>query len=187
MPCGCSKGERGGHRHSMMTDADQQGGRNKARGARIGLPLPTHGPIVGANSDNEAQMSSIEYARIERAIHYLTAHAAGQPRLRDVAAHVGLSEYHFQRLFRRWAGVSPKRFVQFLTAQQAVHRLNGATSVLQVTFELGLSSPSRLHDLLVNVEAVTPGEAGSGGAGVQVRWGHHPTPFGDCVIGATER
>jgi len=92
-----------------------------------------------------------------------------------------------QRLFTRWAGISPKRFVQFLTAQHAKELLAEAHSVLDATYDSGLSSPSRLHDLLVATEAVTPGEFKSKGAGLHIRYGRHATPFGEAILAATER
>jgi len=125
--------------------------------------------------------------RITRAIEYLEEHFRGQPSLEEVAAAVGLSPYHFQRLFRRWAGVSPKRFLQFLTIEHAKTALAEGQSVLAAAYEAGLSGPGRLHDLFVAVEAVTPGEFKGGGAGLAIRYGFHPTPFGECLLAATER
>jgi AraC family transcriptional regulator of adaptative response/methylated-DNA-[protein]-cysteine methyltransferase len=128
-----------------------------------------------------------DYARMERAIRYLEANRRAQPTLEDVAAHVGLSPYHFQRVFSRWAGVSPKRFLQYLTAEHAKRLLRESETVLDATYEAGLSGPARLHDLMVAVEAMTPGEVGARGRGLEIRWGVHPSPFGQCLIGATER
>jgi len=98
-----------------------------------------------------------------------------------------LSEYHFQRLFTRWAGVSPKRFLQFLTKENAKGLLGRSENLLDTTHQTGLSSLGRLHDLFVNTEAVTPGEYKSRGAGVTIRYGIHPTPFGKCLIATTDR
>ena len=92
-------------------------------------------------------MESTDYQRIAEAIEYLDTNFLNQPELDELAAHLHLSPFHLQRLFTRWAGISPKRFVQYLTAQHAKQRLNAAQSVLDATFEAGLSSPSRLHDL----------------------------------------
>ena len=130
---------------------------------------------------------SEDYLRIEQAILYLENHYKDQPELADVAANIGLSEYHFQRLFTRWAGVSPKRFLQFLTKEGAKDLLNRSENLLDTTHQVGLSSLGRLHDLFVTAEAVTPGEYKSGGAGVTIRYGIHPTPFGKCLIATTER
>ena len=132
-------------------------------------------------------MDTADYRRVERAIRFLEAHAAEQPSLGAVAEHLGLSPYHFQRLFRRWAGVSPKRFLQHLTVQAAKRHLRDSASVLEATFAAGLSSPGRLHDLFVSVEAVTPGQFKGRGAGLVLRYGVHPTPFGACLLALSER
>src|SRR5687767_5670062 len=105
-----------------------------------------------------------DYQRIERAIRYLATHAHEQPALKQVAAHVGLSEYHFQRLFQRWAGVSPKRFVQYLTATHARALLESSRSVLDAAMGAGLSGPGRLHDLMIAIHAATPGDIKTRGA-----------------------
>lgn len=130
---------------------------------------------------------SEDYLRIEQAILYLENHYKDQPGLEQVAANIGLSEYHFQRLFTRWAGVSPKRFLQFLTKEGAKDLLDQSENLLDTTHQVGLSSLGRLHDLFVTTEAVTPGEYKSRGAGVTIRYGIRPTPFGKCVIATTER
>ncbi|MBZ0309723.1 MAG: methylated-DNA--[protein]-cysteine S-methyltransferase, partial [Anaerolineae bacterium] len=114
-------------------------------------------------------------------------HFLNQPSLEAVAAEVGLSEFHLQRLFKRWAGISPKRFLQFLTAEHAKHLLQNSHNVLDATYESGLSSPGRLHDLMVNIHAMTPGEIKSQGAGLTLYYGIYPTPFGDAVLAVTER
>ncbi len=128
-----------------------------------------------------------EYRLIEQAIRFIETNAARQPELTDVAAAVGMSEFHFQRTFTRWAGISPKRFLQFLTKENAKRLLADSENLLETTHQVGLSSLGRLHDLFVSAEAVTPGEYKTRGAGVTVRYGIHPTPFGKCLIGTTER
>ena len=130
---------------------------------------------------------SDDYGRIEQAILYLENHYRDQPALDDVAANIGLSEYHFQRLFTRWAGVSPKRFLQFLTKEGAKELLDRSENLLDTTLQVGLSSLGRLHDLFVTAEAMTPGEYKSRGAGVTIRYGIHPTPFGRALIATTDR
>ena len=130
---------------------------------------------------------SEDYLRIEQAILYLENHYKDQPGLEEVAANIGLSEYHFQRLFTRWAGVSPKRFLQFLTKEGAKELLGRSENLLDTTHQVGLSSLGRLHDLFVTTEAVTPGEYKSRGAGVTIRYGLHASPFGKCLIAVTER
>jgi AraC family transcriptional regulator of adaptative response/methylated-DNA-[protein]-cysteine methyltransferase len=132
-------------------------------------------------------MSQRDYQRIERAIHYLAQRPQERPRLEQVAAHVGLSAFHFQRLFRRWAGISPKRFQQYLTAERARELLRSSRNVLDATFESGLSGAGRLHDLMVTMHAATPGEIRAQGAGLTIDYGVHPSPFGACLLAMTER
>jgi AraC family transcriptional regulator of adaptative response/methylated-DNA-[protein]-cysteine methyltransferase len=139
------------------------------------------------DTHTDLRQLSEDYLRIEQAILYLENHYKEQPSLEEVAANVGLSEYHFQRLFTRWAGVSPKRFLQFLTKEGAKTLLNQSENLLDTTHRVGLSSLGRLHDLFVTTEAVTPGEYKTRGAGVTIRYGIHPTPFGKCLIATTER
>ena len=128
-----------------------------------------------------------DYHRIEQALGYLADHFREQPRLAEVAAQLGLSEQHFQRLFSRWAGVSPKRFLQYLTAEYARTLLQSSHSVLETAFAAGLSGGGRLHDLTVTLHGVTPGELQSRGAGLRIGYGIHPTPFGDCLLATTPR
>ncbi len=128
-----------------------------------------------------------DYARIERAIRYLEENYRRQPDLKELARGAGLSEFHFQRLFRRWAGISPKRFVQYLTAGHAVRTLRESRSNLEAAYDAGLSGGGRLHDLLVSFHAVTPGELKRDGAGLTIQYGFHPSPFGECLIGVTAR
>ncbi len=128
-----------------------------------------------------------DYQRIAKAIHYLKASSLDQPSLDEAAKHIGLSRFHFQRLFRRFAGVSPKRFVQHLTNEHAKTLLDQSMSILDTSFSVGLSGPSRLHDLLISVDAVTPGEYKSGGSELRIEYAVHSTPFGQCFIALTER
>jgi len=139
------------------------------------------------DTKTDLKQSSEDYLRIEQAITYLENHYKDQPSLEEVAANIGLSEYHFQRLFTRWAGVSPKRFLQFLTKEGAKELLNRSENLLDTTHQVGLSSLGRLHDLFVSTEAVSPGEYKSRGEGVTIRYGIHLTPFGKCLIGLTDR
>ena len=119
-----------------------------------------------------------DYERIEKSIKFLESNFPSQPGLREIADHIGLSEFHFQRLFSRWVGISPKRFLQFLTKEYAKRLLENHKNMLDVTYEAGLTSPSRLHDLFVTCEAVTPGEYKSKGEGLVIKYGFHPSPFG---------
>ncbi len=130
---------------------------------------------------------SQHYQLIEQAIQYIETNVQRQPELDEIASAIGLSEYHFQRLFTRWAGISPKRFMQFLTKEHAKDLLARSENLLDTTHQVGLSSLGRLHDLFVNTEAVTPGEYKSHGAGLTIHYGLHLTPFGKCLIATTER
>jgi AraC family transcriptional regulator of adaptative response/methylated-DNA-[protein]-cysteine methyltransferase len=128
-----------------------------------------------------------DYERIEKAILFLQDHVYDQPTLEEVAEHLHLSPYHFQRLFKRWAGISPKRFLQFLTLDYAKQLLRETRNNLETTYRAGLSSPSRLHDLFVSVDAVTPGEYKALGFGLEIFFGVHDSPFGNCLVAVTER
>ncbi len=128
-----------------------------------------------------------DYARIERAIRFLLDNHRAQPSLAEAAASVNLSPFHFQRLFTRWVGLSPKKFVQYLSLDYAKARLADSCSVLDAAYDAGLSGPSRLHDLFVAHEAVTPGEFKRRGAGLVIRYGFHASPFGECLVLATAR
>jgi AraC family transcriptional regulator of adaptative response/methylated-DNA-[protein]-cysteine methyltransferase len=139
------------------------------------------------NKVNGHSRRATDYERIERAIRYLEENYRQQPDLKELARGAGLSEFHFQRLFRRWAGISPKRFVQYLTAGHAVRLLRDSRSNLDAAYDAGLSGGGRLHDLLVNFHAVTPGELKRDGAGLTIQYGFHPSPFGECLIGVTAR
>ncbi len=128
-----------------------------------------------------------DYDRVERALGFIGDNFLRRPALGEIAGSVHLSEFHFERLFKRWAGTSPQRFVHFLTKEHAKKLLFESRDLLDVTYASGLSSPGRLHDLFVTYEAVSPGEFKRGGAGISIRAGFHPSPFGECLIGVTER
>jgi len=130
---------------------------------------------------------SSDYDTVARAIRFLRERHKSQPSLEEIAAHVGFSQFHFQRLFSRWAGVSPKRFLQFLTVESAKERLRASDPVLQAAFASGLSGPARLHDLFVATTAVTPGEFKAGGRALEIRHGLVDTPFGPAFLGTTHR
>ncbi|HXL73663.1 MAG TPA: AraC family transcriptional regulator, partial [bacterium] len=123
-----------------------------------------------------------DYDRIEKTIRYLEKHFREHPSLETVARSIQLSPFHFQRLFQKWAGVSPKQFIQYLTAQHAKQRLLESRSVLETAYDAGLSGPGRLHDLMVSVEAMTPGEVKARGKGMKIEWGVHSTPFGNALV-----
>jgi len=128
-----------------------------------------------------------DYRRMARAIAFLSAHYAEQPRLEDAAGAAGLSPFHFQRTFTRYVGVSPKAFVGQLTLAHAKAELADGASVLSAALEAGLSGPSRLHDLCLKIEAMTPGEYARGGEGVEIEFGFHDCPFGVVLIMTSEK
>jgi len=128
-----------------------------------------------------------DYQRIAEAIEFINAHADQQPSLEVIAAQLNLSPFHFQRLFSRWAGVTPKKYLQILTVERAKQLLAEAQPLLAVANEIGLSGTSRLHDHFVQLEAVTPGEFKSGGAGLTIDYGVYNSPFGNIFVAATAR
>ena len=130
---------------------------------------------------------SKDYHRIEETILYLDENFREQPTLSELARNVNLSEYHFHRLFKRWAGITPKQFLKFLTIEYAKNLLDESPSLLDVTYNSGLSSVSRLHELFVTIDAVTPGQFKKRGEGLTIIYGVHPTPFGKCLLSVTER
>jgi AraC family transcriptional regulator, regulatory protein of adaptative response / methylated-DNA-[protein]-cysteine methyltransferase len=140
-----------------------------------------------ASDTSSSNTSSSDYQMIAAAIAYLEANHRSQPSLEELAAHLAISPFHLQRLFKRWAGISPKRFVQFLTVEHAKELLVESRTMLDAAYETGLSGPGRLHDLFVNVEAMTPGEFKLGGHGLTIQYGFHVTPFGECLLAMTER
>jgi len=128
-----------------------------------------------------------DYARVERAIGFLAGRVEEQPNLAEVARAVGLSAHRTQRLFKRWAGVSPKRFLEFLTVEHAKTLLDRSESVLDASLAVGLSGPSRLHDHFVKLEAMSPGEYKSGGEGLEIGYGVHASPFGRVFLATSGR
>ena len=128
-----------------------------------------------------------DYERVARAIDYLIEQRHEQPSLDDVAANAGLSPFHFQRLFRRYAGVTPKQFLAALTLESAKALLDRNASVLDAALDVGLSSPARLHDHFVSIDAMSPGEYKAGGANLEVTFGLAQTPFGTMFAGSTPR
>ena len=127
------------------------------------------------------------YERIASAIEYIAANVENQPGLDELATHVNLSPYHFQRLFSNWAGISPKRFLQSQTLEHAKLLLRNSNSVLQTTHDLGLSSTARLHDHFITIQGITPGEYKTRGKNLIFYWGVCPTPFGDAWVAMTDR
>lgn len=136
---------------------------------------------------SESLYANEDYDRITQAISFIRQYHLSQPNLATVAEYIGLSEYHFQRLFTQWVGISPKRFLQYLTIEDAKSKINHTQTLLDLTLDVGLSSPGRLHDLFVNLEAMSPGEFKAGGSGLQIHYGLHDTLFGKALIATTTR
>ena len=132
-------------------------------------------------------LDSRDFARIARTIRYIDEHYREQPRLATVAAHANLSEFHFNRLFRRWAGVTPKQYLAYVTGTAAKDALKSQPSVLDAAYSVGLSGPGRLHDLIVTLDAMTPGELKTQGRGAAIRYGLSQTPFGTALLATTGR
>lgn len=130
---------------------------------------------------------SIDYERVATAIDFLTAHFKEQPTLEAVAQHVHVSPQHFQRIFTEWSGVSPKKFVQFLSVDYLRERIFNTSNLHEAADMVGLSAQSRVYDLFVNIEAVTPQEYKTLGKGLLIEYGVHNTPFGDCLVATTPR
>lgn len=140
-----------------------------------------------ADTADGVDTASGDYIRIAEALAYIVDRFEDQPSLEEVAAHVGLSAFHFQRLFTRWAGLSPKKFLQALSLEEAKRRLEEHGSVLDAAFDAGLSGPGRLHDLFVAHEALTPGEYKALGKGLEIRYGFHEGPFGETLLMEADR
>ena len=137
---------------------------------------PVHLPASGTRDD---------YAIVKAAIEFISGHWRGQPALDEIADAVGLPAPQVHALFKRWAGLTPKAFVQALTLDHARGLLRDSASVLDTAYEVGLSGPGRLHGLFVTHEAMTPGEFKAGGAGLTLSYGFHPSPFGEAIVVAT--
>lgn len=128
-----------------------------------------------------------DYSRVERAMTFMAAQVARQPSLEEVAAHVHLSPFHFQRIFCRWAGTTPKRFLQALTVERSKRLLRDSHSLMDVSHQLGLSGSSRLHDHFVTLEAVTPGDFKNAGQDISINYGIHDSPLGTLFVAVTQR
>lgn len=133
------------------------------------------------------EKNHINYQRIEQAIQYLQQNFQRQPELEEVADKVHLSPFHFQRIFTEWAGISPKRFLQYLTTGYLKEKLQKSRNIEEAAAAAGLSSQSRVYDLFTTLEAVTPAEYKQRGSGIRIDYGFHATPFGNCLIGITQR
>ena len=128
-----------------------------------------------------------DYQRIEKAIHFIRENFQDQPDLDEIARQIHLSPFHFQRLFKVWAGVSPKKFLQFTSIEYAKQLLQQQKTLATVSFETGLSGTSRLHDLFIQIEGMTPGEYQQGGKNLHLYYSHAETLFGNILIASTEK
>src|SRR5215831_4533997 len=126
-----------------------------------------------------------DYERIEKAIGFITEHFKKQPDLDEVARQVYLSPFHFQRIFKEWAGVTPKKFLQYISLKHAKQLLQQKKSLADVSFDMGLSGTSRLHDLFITIEGMTPGEYKNEGENLQIHYSFAETSFGDVLIAST--
>ena len=138
-------------------------------------------------TDRAPRQAADDYEQVRRAIAFLTAHADSQPDLDSLARHLGLAPDRAQKLFKRWCGLSPKEFVQAITVDHARALLASSANVLDTAHEVGLSGAGRLHDLFVDHEAMTPGDYKRRGAGLEIAYGFHPSPFGEALLMATAR
>jgi AraC family transcriptional regulator of adaptative response/methylated-DNA-[protein]-cysteine methyltransferase len=129
----------------------------------------------------------INYQRVARAIKYINEHSTEQPELKEVAEAVHLSPYHFHRMFKEWAGITPKDFLQYTSLNHAKKLLAANQTLEETTYQTGLSSTSRLHDLFVNIERMTPGEFKNGGRDLEIRYQFADSPFGNIVIASTDK
>lgn len=135
----------------------------------------------------DCSQQSEDYKRIEKAIQFIEEDFKNQPSLDQMAQNVRLSKYHFDRVFKRWAGISPIQFMQFITLDYTKRRLLESKSLLETALEAGLSGPGRLHDLFINFEAMTPGEFKKQGQGLKISYGFCDSPFGECLLATTKR
>ncbi len=138
-------------------------------------------PALESSAPVEITPTGEDYARIRAALEFIGAQAKRQPQVEEIAAQVGLSPSHLHHLFQRWAGITPKAFLQAVTIDHARRLLRDNASLLDASLELGLSGPARLHDLFVTQDMMTPGEFKTGGAGLELAYGFHPSPFGEAL------
>jgi len=150
-------------------------------------PVRAHITPMSETLPFEDPQAGRDYRRMARAIRFLSEHYVEQPPLDEAASVAGLSPFHFQRMFTRYVGVSPKSFVGHLTLEHAKAELARGASVLDAALDAGLSGPSRLHDLTLKIEAMTPGDYAKGGEGLSIEYGYHACPFGIALIMATEK
>ena len=141
--------------------------------------------MLALEKPHPATVAGSDYHHVRRALGFISQNWRDQPSLEEIAAQAGLSPGHLQRVFTRWAGISPKAFLQAVTIDHARALLKESASILDTAYEVGLSGPGRLHDLFVDHEGMTPGVYKAGGAGVAIRYGFHASPFGTALVMAT--
>jgi AraC family transcriptional regulator of adaptative response/methylated-DNA-[protein]-cysteine methyltransferase len=140
------------------------------------------------NKQNEMKDQDItNYSRIEEAIGYIRANFKNQPTLDEIAGKVHLSPFHFQRIFTDWAGVSPKKFLQYLSIAHAKKMLAGQATLFDTALDTGLSGASRLHDLFIKIEGMTPGEYKNGGENLSINYSYAESPFGNIMVASTQK
>lgn len=144
-------------------------------------------PLKGANGGTMKGQSLAHYTRIEKAIAYIRENFKDQPSLEEIASVVHLSPFHFQRLFTEWAGVSPKKFMQYISLDHAKMLLEKHMTLMDTAYETGLSGPSRLHDLFVSIEGMTPGDYKNGGENLTINYCFAETPFGEVIVASTQK
>jgi len=132
-------------------------------------------------------LSYRDYKRVEKALIYLSENSESRPTVKEISRNSGLSEFHFQRIFTRWAGISPGRFMRYLGKENVKRVMDRSGNLLDAAYLSGFSSTSRLHELIVTTEAVTPGELKTKGKGLEIIYGIHPSPFGSCLVALTKR
>lgn len=137
------------------------------------------------NTIEVSEQNELDYSRIAKAIEYLQENFKDQPDLDTIAEKVHLSPFHFQRLFQEWAGVSPKKFLQYISVEHAKQLLKTEATLFDATYKTGLSSTGRLHDLFVKIEGMTPGEFKKGGESLSINYSYHSSVFGDVLIAST--
>ncbi len=135
----------------------------------------------------DRSQQSADFYRVEKAIQFIADNFKSQPRLEQIAQSMNLSKFHFNRLFKRWAGISPIQFMQYMTLDYTKQQLIASKSLLETSYEGGLSGPGRLHDLFVTFEGITPGEFKKQGAGLHISYGFSKSPFGECLVAKTQR
>ncbi len=148
------------------------------------MNLMTNPAIIAAEP---LKAAPTDYDAIRRTVEFITDNWRDQPSLERLAEHVGMEPTRLQKLFRRWCGLTPKAFIQAITLDNARDLLRDSASILDAAYEVGLSGPSRLHDLFVTHEAMSPGEYAARGAGLDIAWGFHDCPFGEALVMVTPR